>query len=76
MPDIYFVRDSEQVRDEISSSHLVDRVNANGCDAEYVATHEEIIEHLIAEAKKDDVIVTMGAGDVWKISDELVRRLG
>lgn len=76
VPDIYFVRDSEQERNEISSSHLVDRVRANGCDALYLPTHEEILDHLMAEARPDDVVVTMGAGDVWKISDELVRRLG
>lgn len=75
VPDIYFVRDSEKERDSISSRHLVERVLANGGDAAYLPGHEQIVEYVVANARAGDVLVTMGAGDVWKISDELVRRL-
>ncbi len=75
VPDIYFVRDSEADQARISSSHLVDRVRANGCDALYLPSHEEIVDHVMTHARAGDVVLTMGAGDVWKISDELVRRL-
>jgi UDP-N-acetylmuramate--alanine ligase len=75
VPDIYFVRDSEKDRNMVSSRHLVDRVRANGRDALYLSSHQEIVEHVMAQARPGDVVVTMGAGDVWKISDELVRRL-
>ncbi len=76
VPDIYFVRDSAAERNAISSSHLVERVRANGGDALYLPSHEEIIEHIVSRAKTGDIVLTMGAGDVWKIADELVRRLG
>jgi UDP-N-acetylmuramate--alanine ligase len=76
VPDIYFVRDSAAERNAISSSHLVERVRANGGDALYLPSHEEIVEHIVANASDGDIVLTMGAGDVWKISDELVRRLG
>ncbi|MBN2561094.1 MAG: UDP-N-acetylmuramate--L-alanine ligase [Phycisphaerae bacterium] len=75
VPDIYFVRDSEAERGTICSGNLVDRVRANGGDAIYLPSHEEIVEHVMAHAKAGDVVMTMGAGDVWKIADELVRRL-
>ncbi len=75
VPDIYFVRDSAADQARICSSHLVDRVRANGCDALYLPSHEQIVEHVVAHARKGDVVLTMGAGDVWKIADELVRRL-
>lgn len=75
VPDIYFVRDSEAIRNAVSSSHLVERVHANGGDALYLPKHEQIVEHVVANAKPGDVVLTMGAGDVWKIADELVRRL-
>ncbi len=75
VPDIYFVRDSEAERSEISSSHLVDKVRSNGGDALYLAGHDEIVDHIVRRATEGDVILTMGAGDVWKIADELVRRL-
>ena len=76
VPDIYFVRDSATERNAISSSHLVDRVRANGGDAIYLPSHEQIVEHIVANALDGDIVLTMGAGDVWKIADELVRRLG
>jgi UDP-N-acetylmuramate--alanine ligase len=75
VPDIYFVRDSEKERNSISSRHLVERVQANGGNALYLPTHEQIVEHVVKHIQHGDVVVTMGAGDVWKISDELVRRL-
>jgi len=75
VPDIFFVRDSETERDAICSRDLVDRVRANGGDAIYLPSHSEIVEHIVAHAASGDVVLTMGAGDVWKVADELVRRL-
>ncbi|MCA9255718.1 MAG: hypothetical protein KDA33_08760, partial [Phycisphaerales bacterium] len=75
IPDIYFVRDSEQMRDAVCSEDLVKRVHANGGDATYLPRLEEISQYIVENARSGDVVLTMGAGDVWKISDELVRRL-
>jgi len=75
VPDIYFVRDSDAEREQITSADLVEQVRLNGGEALYLPTAEEIIDHVIANAEFGDVVVTMGAGDVWKISDELARRL-
>jgi UDP-N-acetylmuramate--alanine ligase len=75
VPDIYFVRDSGNMRDEVSSSDLVERVRANGGDAIYLPDFESIIAHVRENVRDNDLIVTMGAGDIWKVSDELVRRL-
>ena len=74
VPDIYFVRDSETVRAAICSSNLVERVRANGGDAVYLPAHDQIVDHIVAHARSGDVVVTMGAGDVWMVADELVRR--
>jgi UDP-N-acetylmuramate--alanine ligase len=75
VPDIYFVRDSEKERDSISSRHLVEKVQATGGNALYLPSHEQIVEYVVNNIQRGDVVLTMGAGDVWKISDELVRRL-
>jgi len=75
VPDIYFVRDSQSVRDAICSGDLVERVRANGCDAQYLPDMQQIVEHIVTHASEGDVVLTMGAGDVWKVADELVRRL-
>lgn len=76
VPDIYFVRDSKAECHEICSGNLVDRVRADGGDAIYLRTFDEIVDHILAHARQGDAVMTMGAGDVWKIGDELVRRLG
>lgn len=75
VPDIYFVRDSAAERASICSSNLVERVRANGGDALYLPRHEQIVDHMVTHADRGDVVLTMGAGDVWKIVDELVQRL-
>ena len=32
-------------------------------------------DHVMALATDGDLVVTMGAGDVWKVADELVQRI-
>jgi UDP-N-acetylmuramate--alanine ligase len=75
MPDIYFVRDSEADRKAVNSGTLVRRLQENGRDAMYMPTFKEIGEHLMDHMLPGDLIVSMGAGPVWEVTDELVRRL-
>ncbi|MCK6455154.1 MAG: UDP-N-acetylmuramate--L-alanine ligase [Phycisphaerae bacterium] len=75
VPDIYFVRDSEAERDAVRSTDLVERIHANGGDALYLPDFDAIVEHLAQHAQAGDLVLTMGAGDVWKVADDLVRRL-
>jgi UDP-N-acetylmuramate--alanine ligase len=75
MPDIYFVRDSEADRKAVSSGTLVNRLRENGRDAMYMPTFDEIVDHLTENVQPGDLIVSMGAGPVWEITDELVRRI-
>ena len=75
VPDIYFVRDSQSVRDAICSGDLVEKVRAGGGDALYLPDMQQIVDRIVAHASGGDVVLTMGAGDVWKVADELVRRL-
>ena len=74
VPDIYFVRDSAAWRQEVSSQELVDAITGLGGDACYLPTFDEIEEHLAAHLRPGDVLITMGAGDVWKIGHELAQR--
>jgi len=76
LPDIYFVRDSETMRAEITAGRLAERIAAEGGRAKYLGDFESILEYLCGEVKSGDVVVTMGAGDVWKLADEFVCRLG
>jgi UDP-N-acetylmuramate--alanine ligase len=76
VPDIYFVRDSEREREKISASDLVEHITDQGGRARYVGAFDEIVELLAAQAQPNDVVMTMGAGNIWKVADELVQRLG
>ena len=72
VPDIYFVRDSEAERGRVSSADLVERVNHNGQRARHLPRFDAIVDYLRAAAREGDLVVTMGAGNVWEIGKELV----
>ena len=46
VPDIYFVRDTEQNKKEVNAQVLVDKINSNGSRALFIATMPGICEHL------------------------------
>lgn len=75
MPEIYFVRDTEQMKKEVNSKVLVDRINSNGNKAEFVDGFTNICDYLARNATNGDVIVTMGAGDIWKVADGYIQWL-
>jgi UDP-N-acetylmuramate--alanine ligase len=41
----------------------------------YLATKKEIVDFLARTARPGDMIITMGAGDIWAAGVELVDRL-
>ena len=72
VPDIYFVRDSESERHKVSSAELVERINRNGQMALHLPRFEQIVQHLRDNVRDGDLVVTMGAGNVWEIGRDLV----
>ena len=72
VPDIYFVRDSEAERQAVNSGELVARITAAGQKAVHLSDFADIVRHLRGEAKPGDLVVTMGAGNVWEIGRDLV----
>jgi UDP-N-acetylmuramate--alanine ligase len=41
----------------------------------FCSNAEKIIVHLLEELKPSDVVLTLGAGDVWRVGSELLQRL-
>ncbi len=74
VPEIFFVRDSEEERRRISAADLVDRLRARGTTAMHAHPFEAIVEHLEEVLRGDDLVVVMGAGPVWRIGRSLVDR--
>jgi UDP-N-acetylmuramate--alanine ligase len=55
----------------ISSEILAERIRAAGTDAVALGSFETI-EEALGEAGAGDIIMTMGAGDIYKVADKLV----
>jgi UDP-N-acetylmuramate--alanine ligase len=75
VPEIYFVRDSEQNRQLVNSKLLVEKVRNNGSDAVFADSFGNICRYLKENVGAGDLVVTMGAGDIWKVADEYIRWL-
>lgn len=75
IPDIYGSRDTELEIKRTGSHLLVSQIQENGGAVRYVPRLSDIAVILDREMSPGDLIVTMGAGDVWKLADELVERL-
>jgi len=73
VPEIYFVRDTESSRKEVNSEQLVERIRMKGSEAFFIDGFDRICEYLESNVKSGDVVVTMGAGDIWKVSDEYIQ---
>ena len=60
----------------ISGRILADKVRASGHPCvTYVAENAHVVERVLPQLEPDDVIITLGAGDIWKVGVELLERL-
>ncbi len=75
VPDIYRSRDSATDIQRTGSAELAERIEANGASVRYIPDMDEVAACLKREVVAGDLVVTMGAGDVWKLANELVERL-
>ncbi|MEM1212487.1 MAG: UDP-N-acetylmuramate--L-alanine ligase [Planctomycetota bacterium] len=75
VPEIYFVRDTEQEREAVRANDLVRALRDRGVTAMHVDPMEAIVDQLVGGVRAGDLVVTMGAGDVWKVAGGLLERL-
>ena len=68
--DIYAARETNTYN--ISSKDLVDKINNNGYTAKYISDFNEIVKYIKANAKPNDIVLTLGAGTVTNIGPMLV----
>ena len=69
--DIYAAREINTIG--ISSKDLCDEMIKQGKEAYYFPTFNEIEKFLLKNCKKDDLLITMGAGNVVNIGDNLLK---
>ncbi|NPV05446.1 MAG: UDP-N-acetylmuramate--L-alanine ligase [Syntrophaceae bacterium] len=73
LTDIYPA--SEPPIEGVTSFNLFKGIEAVGHrSARYIPTTEGIVEHLREIARPGDVIITQGAGNVWKVGMEFLRK--
>lgn len=72
--DIYSA--GEPAIDGISSEALGERIRANGVDVVYCQAHAAALEKIAQMLQEGDIFVTFGAGDIWKMAEELVKHSG
>ncbi len=75
MSRIYFVRDSAGEREAIHASDLVERIAAQGGDAEFLPEFPDLVDRLAGQVRSGDLVITMGAGDIGKVAHDLAARL-
>ncbi len=73
IPNILEVRDSKQDLEKVTAQSLVEALNKEGSKARWGGGTLTQTAKLIKPAiDQYDIIITMGAGDVWKVLDELI----
>ncbi|SHH38135.1 UDP-N-acetylmuramate--L-alanine ligase [Tepidibacter thalassicus] len=65
--DIYAAREKDT--GIIHSSQLADKLNENNVDALYIKSFNDIAKYICDNVNKSDVVITAGAGNVFKIAD-------
>lgn len=75
IPDIYEARDTARDKKAVSSEKLVHEVNKISHNAEYIGEFDPAAEYLKKNVKKGDVIITVGAGPVYKVGEEFLKSI-
>ena len=71
LSDIYAAREVNTVG--ISSEDLRAEIEKRGTRADYFSSFEEILEFLKTQLKEGDLLITMGAGNIVDVGEDLLR---
>ena len=73
--DIYAA--SEKAIEGVDAAGLTEGIRQSGhSDVVYIPGFDGIVDHLLSIARSSDVIITQGAGSVWKVGEEFLKRAG
>ncbi len=74
LTDIYAA--SEQPIPGVTAERLAEEVSRHGQkDVTYIADRTALPDHLAGVIKEGDIVITLGAGNIWQAGEELVSRL-
>ncbi len=67
---------NEKPIEGINSSMLADRIQKHGHrDVKYIGAHKDVVEYLIKRLNSKDVLLTLGAGSVFKVGEDILSAL-
>lgn len=73
--DIYSPAGEKQI-EGVHSAKLVELIVQNSNrNTKYIPTKEEVLSYLSDSVRPGDLVITMGAGDIWKAADGLAKTL-
>lgn len=75
VPDIHFARDTPSDEAGVKATMLVEKIQAAGGVARHLAQFSQVIDYLEKHRQTGDLIISMGAGNVWKVTHELAKRI-
>ena len=78
--DVLFITEiypaGEEPIDGITGERLVEKINIEGtCSATFIGEPLEAMDEVIHVLKDGDILLTMGAGDIWRYSDKYLHQL-
>ncbi|MBE6161650.1 MAG: UDP-N-acetylmuramate--L-alanine ligase [Firmicutes bacterium] len=68
--DIYAAREENIYG--VSEDEIVNKLKEEGKDVVYISDYDEIVNYLKDRVKENDLVITIGAGNVTKIANKLV----
>lgn len=71
LADIYAAR--EQNVYGVTSEIILQELKKLGCDAHYFSSFEEIVKFLLKNCINNDLLITMGAGDIDQVGEQFLR---
>jgi UDP-N-acetylmuramate--alanine ligase len=72
LADIYAAREKDNGK--VSSKDLCEKINAAGGNAVYLGDFDSIEKYAKKNCQKNDLLITMGAGNVDSIGDLLLKK--
>lgn len=73
--DIYSPVGEERI-EGISSKRLTELIRENSNpNVTFCATKDDVLQYLLEQVKPGDLVLTMGAGDIWTVAKRLVQAL-
>ncbi|MBE3555048.1 MAG: UDP-N-acetylmuramate--L-alanine ligase [Thermicanus sp.] len=73
--EIYSPKGDKKI-EGVNSGRLAEEIRkGSGVEVQYISSQEEMVDALLQEAKPGDLILTLGAGDIYKVANRLIEEL-